>query len=286
MIRKMITALCLAAGLAVPAAADPLAKDVFGAFRQAAGGPPVSIGFYSKGCAQGLVQLPQTGPGWQAMRLSRNRNWGHPQLVDVLMRLSQAAQQAGWRGIYVGDMSQPRGGPMTSGHASHQIGLDADVWMLPPPSLSLSAADREKISSQSVVAKGGLGPSRLWSRAHMQILRAAAKDPRVQRIFVDPVAKVEMCKTAGSDRAWLRKIRPLNNHDYHFHIRLSCPAGSLCTPQAAVPPGDGCAEAAKWLANRANPPKKQAKPDPNYRHPRSFRLNELPPECRSVAGSR
>ena len=89
------------------------------------------------------------------MRLSRNRNWGHPELVDFLIGLSRVAQQAGWRGLYIGDMSQPRGGPMTSGHASHQIGLDADVWMLPPSSLALSPAQRERISSASVVARGG-----------------------------------------------------------------------------------------------------------------------------------
>jgi hypothetical protein len=45
------------------------------------------------------------------------------------------ARDIGWgKGLYIGDISQPRGGPMTSGHASHQIGLDADIWMLPPRS--------------------------------------------------------------------------------------------------------------------------------------------------------
>jgi penicillin-insensitive murein DD-endopeptidase len=45
------------------------------------------IGSYAKGCAAGLVELPETGPTWQAMRLSRNRNFGHPVMIEYLMDL-------------------------------------------------------------------------------------------------------------------------------------------------------------------------------------------------------
>ncbi|MTE00605.1 penicillin-insensitive murein endopeptidase [Paracoccus sp. YIM 132242] len=286
MIRKILTAAAIVAGLVLPASADPLAKDVFGSFRAAAQGPAVSIGFYSKGCGQGFVQLPESGPSWQAMRLSRNRNWGHPALVNFLMGLSQAAQQAGWRGLYIGDMSQPRGGPMTSGHASHQLGLDADIWMLPPSSLNLSPQQRENLSSVSITDKRGVGLTNAWNPGHMAIMRAAARDPRVERILVDPVAKVAMCQMERGDRAWLRKIRPINAHNYHFHVRLSCPRGSICDRQPAPPPGDGCAEAAEWIRNRIDPGRVEpVPPDPDYRHPRTFRLSELPAQCRSVAGA-
>lgn len=277
---KSVLAAALLAATALPAAADPLAKEVFGAQRTANGGPAAAIGFYSKGCASGNVQLPETGPTWQVMRLSRNRNWGNPQLVDFLVGLSRQATQYGWQGLYIGDMSQPLGGPMVTGHASHQIGLDADIWMLPPPSLHLTAAQREKISSQSVVAQGGIAPSPLWSASHHAILRAAAMDPRVARIFVDPVAKVAMCNAERGDRGYLRKIRPINAHDYHFHVRLSCPNGG-CADQDPPPPGDGCAEAAQWIENRIHPPK-AAPPDPNARHPRSLRLSELPRACQAL----
>lgn len=287
MIRKFLTIALLAAGLAAPAGADPLAKDVFGSFRGASAGPPASFGFYSRGCGQGFVQLPESGPSWQAMRLSRNRNWGHPQLVDFLVGLSRAAQQAGWRGLYIGDMSQPRGGPMISGHASHQLGLDADIWLLPPPSLGLSPQQREGISSVSVVAGGGTALSGNWTPSHMSVIRAAARDPRVERIFIDPVAKVAMCQMERGNRSWLRKVRPLNNHDYHFHVRLSCPRGSVCEQQDAPPPGDGCEEAADWIRDRIDPSRVEpSEPDPNYRHPRTFRLSELPAQCTSVAGAR
>ncbi|SMO74296.1 penicillin-insensitive murein endopeptidase [Paracoccus laeviglucosivorans] len=287
MIRKILTAAVLAVATALPVAADPLAKDVFGSVPGPTGGAPAAIGFYSKGCISGAVQLPESGPSWQAMRLSRNRNWGHPELVGFLIGLSRVAQQVGWPGLYIGDMGQPRGGPMTSGHASHQLGLDADIWMLPPRSLSLTRAQRESLSSQSVVNRAGTAPSALWSGAHMAIIRAAAMDPRVERIFVDPVAKVSMCQTETGNRAYLRKIRPINNHDYHFHVRMACPPGSVCQKQDPPPPGDGCAEAAEWIKNRIDPSRvKPVPPDPNYRHPRSYRLSEMPQQCQLVGTAR
>ncbi len=286
MIRKFLTVAALAMGLAAPAMSEPLAKDVFGQFRSASQGPAVSIGFYSKGCGQGFVQLPETGPSWQAMRLSRNRNWGHPELIGFLVGLSKAAQQAGWKGLYIGDLSQPRGGPMLSGHASHQLGLDADIWMLPPSSLTLSPAQRESISSVSAVARNGTALSPNFNGGHMSIMRAAARDPRVERIFTDPVVKVAMCQMETGNRSWLRKIRPLNGHDYHFHVRLSCPKGSICRDQDTPPPGDGCAEAAEWIKNRIDPSRvKPSPPNPDYRHPRSYRLSELPSQCRTVAAA-
>lgn len=286
MIRKFLTVAALTMGLAAPAMSEPLAKDVFGQFRSASQGPAVSIGFYSKGCGQGFVQLPETGPSWQAMRLSRNRNWGHPELIGFLVGLSKAAQQAGWKGLYIGDLSQPRGGPMLSGHASHQLGLDADIWMLPPSSLTLSPAQRESISSVSAVARNGTALSPNFNGGHMSIMRAAARDPRVERIFTDPVVKVAMCQMETGNRSWLRKIRPLNGHDYHFHVRLSCPKGSICRDQDTPPPGDGCAEAAEWIKNRIDPSRvKPSPPNPDYRHPRSYRLSELPSQCRTVAAA-
>ena len=288
MIRAILTAAILALGAAT-ASAEPLAKDVFGRMPGPTAGAPQVIGGYARGCGTGLVALPESGPTWQAMRLSRNRNWGHPQLVNFLAGLSGAARQVGWAGLYVGDMGQPRGGPMLTGHASHQLGLDADIWMLPPASLRLSPGQRESISSVSIAAKGGTALSRAWTPSHGALLRAAASDPRVARIFVDPLAKVWMCQNMrDGDRSYLRKIRPLGGHDYHFHVRLACPAGSpACENQAPPPPGDGCAAAAQWIADRINPPKVQpTPPDPDYRHPRSFRMSDLPRQCTTIAAAR
>ncbi|AGT07433.1 penicillin-insensitive murein endopeptidase [Paracoccus aminophilus] len=293
MIRRILTTAAALAALALPVSAppamakDPLAKDVFGAAAGPTGGKPAAIGFYSKGCISGAVQLPETGPSWQAMRLSRNRNWGHPQMIDFLIGLSQAAQKSGWRGLYIGDIGQPRGGPASSGHASHQMGLDADIWMLPPSSLKLSAAQREDVSSVSVVNKAGTQLTEYWNPGTFSIIRAAASDPRVERLFVDPVVKVAMCEQETGNRAYLRKIRPINAHNFHFHVRLSCPAGSVCQKQDPPPAGDGCAEAMEWIKNRIDPSRvKPVPPDPNYRHPRTYRLSEMPEQCQAIAVAR
>src|SRR5262249_51523058 len=110
-----------------------------------------SIGFYSRGCLAGAVALPVSGPSWQVMRVSRNRNWGHPRLVAYLERLAKDARSFGWPGLLIGDLSQPRGGPMPSGHNSHQIGLDADIWLTPMPNRLLTRQEREDMMAVSML---------------------------------------------------------------------------------------------------------------------------------------
>lgn len=262
------------------------AKKLFGAKGRASAQSPAPYGSYAKGCVAGAQQMPETGPTWQAMRLSRNRNWAHPEMIDYLKKLSaKAASQPGWAGIYIGDISQPRGGPMLTGHASHQMGLDADIWMLPPNSLGLSRDQREKISSISMRRSSGAYVNSGWTRQHHEILKAAASDPRVARIFVFPGAKVQMCADEKRDRSWLRKIRPWYGHHYHFHVRLSCPSGARgCVDQTPPPAGDGCADARQWQANILNPP--PAKPNaPKPKPKRELVLSDLPAQCQSVLES-
>ncbi len=283
-------ALIFALLLAVPAGAQPLAKQEFGAKRVASAQKSAPFGSYSKGCIAGAEQLPETGPTWQAMRLSRNRNWGHPQAVDFVKDLSKvAAKQPGWKGLYIGDISQPRGGPMLSGHRSHQLGLDIDIWMLPASRLNLSRNTRENISSISLRRAKGAFVNDNWSRAHHRIIKAAAKDKRTARIFVFPGAKVQMCKDAKGDRRWLRKIRPWYGHHYHFHVRLACPRGARgCVNQDLPPRGDGCADAQKWVDDILNPPAPRPR-DPNAPAPkprRELRVADLPQQCAGVLAAR
>ncbi|MDT8327704.1 MAG: penicillin-insensitive murein endopeptidase [Roseovarius sp.] len=259
------------------------AKQLFGAHGHGSAQAPAPHGSYAKGCIAGATTLPETGPTWQAMRLSRNRNWGHPETIDFIKTLSRkAAAQPGWSGLYVGDISQPRGGPMTSGHASHQMGLDADIWLKPADTLSLSRTERENISSISMRRANGAYTNSSWTRAHHEIVKAAAQDPRTSRIFIFPGAKVQMCNDEKGDRAWLRKVRPWYGHHYHFHVRLNCPGNVAgCQPQAAPPPGDGCAEAQTWVRNILNPPP----PDPNAPKPkprRELTMQDLPRQCVAV----
>lgn len=295
------TVIVCAALLSLPgfhASAEPLAHQLFGALEAPSAQRPHAIGAYAKGCAAGLVELPETGPTWQAMRLSRNRNWGHPDTIAFIKDLSRVAVRQGWAGLYIGDISQPRGGPMTSGHASHQIGLDADIWLLPPRRVKLSRAERERVSSVSVRSADQTRVTGAWTPAHREILKAAALDPRVERIFITPVAKIAMCRDARpADRDWLQKIRPYYGHDSHFHVRLNCPAGSdACqrqTPTVAElsKNGDGCDETLNWwvtgyLEELRNPPKPAAGPGPRPRGARDFTMEDLPQQCASVLSSR
>ncbi|MEK6216123.1 MAG: penicillin-insensitive murein endopeptidase, partial [Boseongicola sp.] len=251
------------------ASAEQLAKELFGAEHVASRQKSAAFGGYAKGCLAGGEQLAESGPTWQATRLSRNRNWGHPDVIGFVERLSKfAAKQLGWRGLYVGDISQPRGGPMLTGHRSHQLGLDVDIWMLPPKNLKLSRTARENLSSISTRRAKGAYVNKNWTRAHHEILKAAAKDKSVARIFVFPGAKVQMCNDEKGNRAWLRKIRPWWGHHYHFHVRLNCPRGAKnCVEQAPPPAGDGCKAAEKWVHGILNPPP----PDPNAPKPKPRR---------------
>ena len=268
---------------AAPVSAETPAKQLFGKAKTASRLAPAAYGGYAKGCASGLVQLPETGPTWQAMRLSRNRNWAHPEMISFVKRLSAKADQAGWSGLYVGDMSQPRGGPMLTGHRSHQIGLDADIWMLPAHDLNLSRAARESLSSISIRTKDQRNVNGNWSKAHHRILRAAAEDPAVARIFVTAAAKLAMCKaTRQGDRAWLRKIRPWWGHHYHFHVRLTCPPGSpSCHNQAPIPAGDGCKDAVWWVTDALKPPDPN-KPQVKRKPKPPLTLSDLPKQCAVV----
>jgi len=269
--------------LANPADPKTPAKELFGRARDPAPIESEPVGFYSKGCLAGGDELPVNGPNWQVMRLSRNRNWGHPALIAFLTHFAPtAAEASGWPGILIGDMSQPRGGPMLTGHASHQIGLDVDIWLTPMPARELSRAEREEMSATNMVREDGLDviPG-LWTPSHLAVVRAAAQDPAVQRIFVNAAIKRAMCRVAAGE-PWMRKVRPYYSHNYHFHVRLFCPRGAeSCRDQDPTPTGDGCdASLAWWFSDEVLHPKPSTKTWP------PMTMSALPSECRAVLNAR
>jgi len=277
--------LALAGGALAPQATEAqTARALFSAKTTPSPHDPHPVGGHSRGCLAGGVALPETGPTWQAMRLSRNHFWGHPETIAFVERLSRQAVAIGWKGLYVGDISQARGGPVP-GHASHQIGLDVDIWMLPPQRLDLSRAEREAISSISVRAADQRRVNGNWTRGHHALIEAAARDPKVERIFVTAPAKLAMCAdTPARDRDWLAKVRPWWGHDSHFHVRLNCPAGARgCSQPDPLPAGDGCAEAIWWVTEALEPPDPNAPPPP--KRP-DLRLADLPPQCEQVLTAR
>jgi penicillin-insensitive murein endopeptidase len=260
------------------------AKELFGRKVLPAAMPTRVIGFYAKGCIAGAQALPINGETWQVMRLSRNRNWAHPHMVALLERLSaKVHKDAGWPGILVGDMSQPRGGPMLTGHASHQVGLDADIWLTPMPDRRLSRDEREEMSAVMMVRADRLDidPS-AWTPNHLMLIRDAALEPSVQRIFVNAAIKKALCREAKGNRSWLSKVRPMYGHDYHFHIRIKCPPGSTqCESQPEPSDGEGCgaADLAYWFRDEVIHPKPPTEP-PKPKPPMT--LAQLPAACRQV----
>ncbi len=282
--RQVILAAVLAVAL-VPVALIPAtagaqtASARFAAESRPAPGPAEPHGGYAEGCVAGAVALPETGEHWQAVRLDRNRNWGHPATIAFITRLARDAAEAGWPRILVGDISQPRGGPMPSGHRSHQIGLDADIWLRVPGPEPLSRAAREEMHSVSVVRPDRLDVNDAWQPEHAALIRLAARDPAVARIFVNPAIKKALCRSAGPDAAdWLGKVRPWWGHDAHMHVRLACPEGAAaCVDQDPPPPGDGCDESlAWWFTDEA------LNPTPPETPPAELTLADLPAACRAL----
>jgi penicillin-insensitive murein endopeptidase len=261
------------------------ARELFARkYLPAAADKPRVVGFYAHGCIAGAEGLPINGEAWQVMRLSRNRYFAHPDMVALVKRLAMTAKKdAGWNGILVGDMSQPRGGPMLTGHASHQVGLDADIWLTPAPNRQLSRNEREEMSAVMMVRDDRLDiDPKVFTPGHLVVIRAAAQEPTVQRIFVNAAIKKALCREAKGDRSWLHKVRPMYGHDYHFHIRIKCPPGSgECESQPDPDMSEGCkpADLAFWFKDSTlhpKPPKEPPKPKP------PMTMAQLPPACRGV----
>jgi penicillin-insensitive murein endopeptidase len=272
--------------LANPDDPSTAAKELFARRTLPADMSARSIGFYSRGCLAGGKAIAIDGDAWQVMRLSRNRNWGHPAMISTVERIARQAKAEGvWPGLLVGDISQPRGGPMLTGHASHQIGLDADIWLTPMPNRTLSRQEREEMSATDMVRadRRDINPKN-WTPAHVQILRIAAQQPGVERILVNAAIKKAVCRDARGDRRWLSKVRPFWGHNYHFHIRIACPANDpACRAQEPPPTDEGCGSALDWWFTDEvlNP-----KPNQNWKRPPPLTMAQLPNECRVVLNAR
>jgi penicillin-insensitive murein DD-endopeptidase len=261
-----------------PEAPSTPAKELFARKSTPFPGLPRSIGGHSNGCLAGALPLPITGPTWQVMRPSRNRNWGNPQLIRFVERLAKNAKKVGWNGLLVGDMSQPRGGPMLSDHTSHQVGLDVDIWFTPMPNHVQSREEREFSSGTDVVSPDLLDVDpEVWTHRHTALIRTAAQDPVVVRILVNAAIKKALCREAGADRTWLSKVRPWYGHAEHVHVQIACPADSAeCKPPAPPPSSDECGQELNfWFKETTlHPPPSKPKP--------ALTLAGLPPACKQI----
>lgn len=264
-----------------PSDTGPAAAQ-FAAVSKPTDGTPRVFGAYTRGCIAGAKQLPNDAPHWQVLNPSRNRAWGHPDLIRFIQDLADGVARDGHRGLLIGDLAQPRGGPLPSDHNSHQVGLDADIWLTPIPPQRLAANEPETFEPPTMVDSDTLTvlPQR-FGAAQVAMLKRAAETPEVERIFVSPPIKQALCiRTQPGARAWLRKIRPWRGHTAHMHVRLACPADSAeCKSQEPPPEGDGCGpELASWFAERSWT-KEGSTP---YRPETAIKLDALPPECRQL----
>ncbi len=237
------------------------------------------IGSAATGCIWGAQALPERGLGYISVRRYRNRYWGHPDLIRFIQDLGQAQFKRTGRLAMIGDLSQPRGGPMPSGHRSHQNGLDVDIWLtlIDSPEAARRLMDHNP-DPPSLVAAGGRSISAAWGEEQLALLETAARHPLVDRIFVNAAIKQELCRRVRGDRAWLRKVRPWWGHDAHFHVRLRCPADSPdCETQRPLPEGDGCgADLAWWFSDEVLRGQERAKPPAQRPQPK------LPLSCRAL----
>jgi penicillin-insensitive murein endopeptidase len=249
---KYPAAAALAAWLLLAAAGTPAAAlhNPWATVPGPAPGPARVIGGYTAGCIQGAESLlPDQGP-FELMRTSRERYYAHPALRALIGRMAAEVRDRGWGKLLVGDLSQPRGGPTTTGHASHQAGLDADIWFWldsPARQRPLTAREKDQLSARSMLnaAQTAVDPDR-FGDAQVQLLRYVATQPEVQRILLHPAIKQALCERTR-EAPWLNKVRPWWGHHYHFHLRLACPPGqTACEPQTPPPAGPECGASLAW----------------------------------------
>lgn len=260
---------------------EPKKSNEWSVIRLPKGEITQAIGGASNGCQSGAMAIPETGEGFYTIRRWRNRFYTQPVTIDLLQNIGRSVAP---RKILVGDASLPIGGKMPSDHASHQNGLDVDVWFytiganeLPPSIFNPIRGDIEHEDPPSMADKlNGLMKTELWRPEYRQALFTASNYPETDRIFVNPIIKQYLCETE-TDKSWLYKIRPYWGHDAHFHIRLKCPLNNpFCESQKPIPMTDGCdADLQNWINDQAealrNPkpakPTSDKKPREKPKHP-------------------
>ena len=218
-------------------------KEKWGSFKSPTLGDTKSIGSYNAGCLDGAQTLPLNTLGLVQMRPARQKYYGHPTLLSFLENLGEKFYQKQKKFLLVGDLSQPRGGPTINGHASHQTGLDVDIWFdFVKKRRELSYMDLEHMPALKYIRNNKLYN---WNKDHEQLILMSVMDQRVDRVFVSPPIKKYFCDKKLRPE-YLKKIRPWWGHKDHVHVRLKCPKNEeLCEPQAAIKSVD-CEKNLDW----------------------------------------
>jgi murein endopeptidase len=170
--------------------------------------PSTALGTYSAGALAGGVRLPPAGRAfltWDpVLRRSPNRpwrRWGTDRLVRTVQTVARGYHRAHPRAprLLVGDLSRRHGGDFGPrfgyiGHASHQNGLDVDVYY-----------PRE--DGRDAAAKGARDIDRALSQELVDRFVAAG----AAVVFVGPNTGL------GGPPG---RVETLVQHDNHLHVRL------------------------------------------------------------------
>jgi penicillin-insensitive murein endopeptidase len=243
---SLLLLLLLGACASAPPSAEPAKPNPWPLVRTPSAGPAESIGAHAAGCLRGAVDLPEKGPGFVTVRRSRKRHFGHPAMIRFLEAVGAEVRAAHEPAFMVGDVGLPRGGPTLSGHASHQTGLDVDLWYW-RPARRLGAEETETLNPPTLVdAKARSVIAGAMKPGVVGLVRRFAERPEVDRIFVNYSIKRWLCQNRR-DEPWIRKTRAWFGHDRHFHVRLACPPGETrCAAGDPIPEGDGCDATLEW----------------------------------------
>jgi penicillin-insensitive murein endopeptidase len=174
-----LTFCCGAVGAQERLSASVPAKFLFSAVSRPASLAARSIGFYSRGCLAGAVALPVTGPSWQVMRLSRNRNWGHPRLVAYLERLAKDARSWLVRPAHWRSFAAPRGSHANGAHKPSSW-LGCRHLVDPMPNRLLTRQEREDMMAVSMLRDPLNVDLSRWTPLHTRLIKLAASYPEVR----------------------------------------------------------------------------------------------------------
>jgi murein endopeptidase len=166
------------------------------------------VGTHTAGALVQGVRLPAAGRSFYTwdpvLRRSPNRpwrRWGTDRLVRIVLRVARDFHAAHPRAprLAVGDLSRPRGGDFGPqfgyiGHASHQNGLDVDIYY-----------PREDGRERAPLYASEIDPG-LSQELVDRFLAAGA-----EVIFVGPNTALR----GPPDR-----VQALTHHDNHLHVRL------------------------------------------------------------------
>jgi len=238
------------------------------------------VGTAGAGCIAGAEELPSRGDGFVTIHRSTSYFWGAPHTIAAVENLAKHAVAMGLGEIYVGDLSPRLGGPLPGQHASHQRGLDADIWLSAGPRLPVTDATQANTTPPSLVRpdRRDIVPE-LFTPEIVSLIRMAAELPDIDRVLVNPAIKAHLCRIAGHDRGWLHRVRPWYGHSAHMHLGFRCPTDQTeCVPMAPPPAGDGCDSTLDWWFAQLDHPAPIGKPPPA----RPPSTPSLPAFCRAL----